>query len=147
MELEKRLTILRKENGLSQAELADRLNVTRQAISRWETGTSAPSTDNLISLAKLYGVSLDQLAGGDTDNLPLRMQPEKEIENKTKPEGQAIIRSWKKVFTVGLALIALIAAIWYFWILRQRAQETIAIADLPTEQVEISGTFSLKDLK
>lgn len=59
MELKEKLAALRVEKGLSQAELAEALDVSRQAISRWEVGTSVPSMDNLIRLSKLYGVSLD----------------------------------------------------------------------------------------
>ena len=51
----------RKQHGYSQDELADKLNVSRQAISKWERSESSPDTDNLIALAKLYGVSLDEL--------------------------------------------------------------------------------------
>lgn len=56
-----RLYELRKKHGYSQDELADKLNVSRQAISKWERSESSPDTDNLIALARLYGVSLDEL--------------------------------------------------------------------------------------
>lgn len=56
-----RLYELRKQHGYSQDELADKLNVSRQAVSKWERSESSPDTDNLIALAKLYGVSLDEL--------------------------------------------------------------------------------------
>ncbi len=56
-----RLYELRKQHGFSQDELAEKLNVSRQAISKWERSESSPDTDNLIALAKLYGVSLDEL--------------------------------------------------------------------------------------
>lgn len=58
-----RLYDLRRQKGLSQEELADKLGVTRQAVSKWERAESSPDTDNLIALAKLYGVSLDELIG------------------------------------------------------------------------------------
>ena len=47
--------------GLSQDELAEKVFVTRQAVSRWENGTSDPSTSNLFALAKLYGISVEEL--------------------------------------------------------------------------------------
>jgi len=52
---------LRKKNGLSQEELADKIGVSRQAISKWERAESSPDTDNLIALADLYGITLDEL--------------------------------------------------------------------------------------
>lgn len=60
-----RLVELRKKNGLSQEQLADKLGLSRQAVSKWERAEASPDTDNLICLAKLYGVSLDELL--DTD--------------------------------------------------------------------------------
>ena len=53
----------RKEAGFTQAEVAEKLNVSFQAVSKWESGTSEPSTANLLALAKLYGISLDELVG------------------------------------------------------------------------------------
>ena len=61
MELNERLAQLRKEHGLSQNDLADQLKVSRQAVSRWEQGLAMPSSDNLIYLSKLYGITLDEL--------------------------------------------------------------------------------------
>ena len=58
-----RLAELRRTHGLSQEELAEKLGVSRQAVSKWERAESSPDTDNLIALAKLYGVSLDELLG------------------------------------------------------------------------------------
>ena len=61
IEIANRLVRLRKENHLSQEELAARIGVSRQAVSKWESGTSDPSTSNLLALAKLYGVSAEEL--------------------------------------------------------------------------------------
>ena len=52
---------IRKQAGMSQEELAERLNVSRQAISKWERGEAQPDTDNLIAIAELFDVSLDWL--------------------------------------------------------------------------------------
>ena len=63
IKLGNRLAELRKEHHLSQEELAEKLNVSRQAISKWECGESSPDTDNLIELSKIYNISLDELVG------------------------------------------------------------------------------------
>lgn len=65
MKLEEKLISLRKEKGLSQMKLAEMMNVSRQAISRWEVGAAVPSTDNLKFLGNLYGVSLEYLLHDD----------------------------------------------------------------------------------
>ena len=57
------ITNERKEKNLTQAKLAEKLFVSEKTISKWENGTSDPSTSNLIALAKLYGVSVEQLLG------------------------------------------------------------------------------------
>ena len=63
LETANRLVQLRKDHALSQEELAERLGVSRQAVSKWERAESSPDTDNLIALARLYGTSLDVLLG------------------------------------------------------------------------------------
>lgn len=63
LELAGRLVDLRKKQGLSQEALGEKLGVSRQTISKWERGEASPDTDNLIALADLYGISLDELAG------------------------------------------------------------------------------------
>lgn len=65
MELKDKLISRRKSKGLSQSELAEALNVSRQAVSRWEVGTSIPSMEKLIALSKLYDISLDELVSMD----------------------------------------------------------------------------------
>lgn len=61
MTLCEKLTQARKTAGLTQADIAARLSVSRQAVSRWESGQSKPSTEKLLALGALYGVSIDQL--------------------------------------------------------------------------------------
>lgn len=61
IEIANRLVNLRKTNNLSQEALAEKLGISRQAVSKWERAEASPDTDNLILLARLYGVSLDEL--------------------------------------------------------------------------------------
>ncbi len=72
MEFHNKLYNLRKQKGLSQEELANRLNVSRQTISKWETGDSAPDMDKLIAISAMFEISLDELV---MDKVPA--QPEK----------------------------------------------------------------------
>ena len=61
MTLGQRIQELRKGAGLTQEQLGARVGVTRQAVSKWENGTSDPSTSNLCALAKLYGIPVEEL--------------------------------------------------------------------------------------
>ncbi len=61
--LGEKLMILRKKFGYSQQDVADKLSVTRQTISNWECGQGAPALDKAAELAKIYQISLDDLAG------------------------------------------------------------------------------------
>ena len=58
---------LRKERGLSQEDLAAQIAVSRQAVSRWEQGTSLPDTENILQLCKLFGISADYLMNEDIE--------------------------------------------------------------------------------
>ncbi len=85
MKLADKILNLRKTNGMSQDDLAEKLNVSRQAISRWEMGTAQPDTPNVLQLSKLFGVTTDYLLNEDYESnhdLPVV----KETEAKTTVE-------------------------------------------------------------
>ncbi len=84
IETAKRLFEYRKANGFSQEELAEKIGVSRQAISKWERSESSPDTDNLIALANLYGITIDELLNG-TD------APKKISEDQPKEEQMLIL--------------------------------------------------------
>lgn len=85
IEIANRLQKLRKEKGYSQEQLADALGISRQAVSKWERAESSPDTDNLICLAKLYGISLDELLSTDQTIEELKKDQE-EIEREKQEE-------------------------------------------------------------
>ena len=64
MNLGERITALRKERNISQGELAKRLEVSRQAVSKWEQGLSSPDTNKLIQLARILDTEVEYLATG-----------------------------------------------------------------------------------
>lgn len=59
-----RIAQARKKQGLTQEQLAEQLEVTRQSVSRWESDTAYPETDKLVRLARIFGVSCDYLLQG-----------------------------------------------------------------------------------
>ena len=65
MALSEKLYTLRRKSGLSQEQLAEQLNVSRQAISKWEAGQSIPESDKLLSISNYFNVSLDYLMKED----------------------------------------------------------------------------------
>lgn len=69
MEFYERLQTLRKKAGFSQEKLAEACGVSRQAVSKWEAGQSQPDMDKLVRLSKLFGVSLDELIGGEKETV------------------------------------------------------------------------------
>lgn len=84
MKLHEKLYQLRKEKGLTQAELAERLEVSRQSVSNWEVGTTTPSTKRLRDLSQLYGVPLDYLL----DENSLEKQGESPSKEETSSEAE-----------------------------------------------------------
>jgi len=78
IEIANRLVELRKKNNLSQEELAEKLGLSRQAVSKWERAEASPDTDNLICLAKIYNISLDELLHNEA--------PLEDIIDKERPE-------------------------------------------------------------
>lgn len=67
VKIAQRLAELRRARGYSQESLARELGLSRQAVSKWERAESSPDTENLIALARLYGVSLDELLRVDEE--------------------------------------------------------------------------------
>lgn len=85
MNIGEKLLELRKNKHLSQEEVADKLNVTRQTISKWETGSSTPDFDKIAPLCKLYEISADELLTGvkkDEEQMPVV----KEVQNSNTKE-------------------------------------------------------------
>ena len=70
MDLGEKIKEIRKKFGLTQEELAEKLNVSRQAVAKWEMGSGVPDTENLKSISKLFGTSIDSLLDNETD-IPL----------------------------------------------------------------------------
>lgn len=118
MDLAERLAALRKRAGLSQGDVAERLNVSRQAVSRWETGFTVPSTDNLSHLGRLYGVTLDELLSYSAALPPEKpqeeapaQQPKVEAPAPTPQPAAASAPAHAKVIIIALSILCLLLAI------------------------------------
>lgn len=82
IETANRLCAYRKHNGLSQEELAEKVGVSRQAVSKWERAEASPDIDTLILLAKIYGVTLDELLNNDPVTAEETQEPEDKVSFK-----------------------------------------------------------------
>lgn len=87
IEIANRLVNLRKSNNLSQEALAEKLGISRQAVSKWERAEASPDTDNLILLARLYNISLDELLRTE-DEIPEPQEdaPESDLTQASESE-------------------------------------------------------------
>lgn len=94
IQLGTKLADLRKRNGYSQEALAEKMGISRQAVSKWERGESTPDTDTLIELARLYSVSLDTLVGNE---------PEEKAEEKTVHKKEKAPKTKKEPLYPGLS--------------------------------------------
>lgn len=108
MKLNEKLTELRKAKGLTQHEIAEALDVSRQAVSRWEVGTATPTLDNLSSLSKLYGVPLDHFiqeeAGAKVqETVPADVPPA--VPVKTGRSYVTPVCSFLAVVTLGVGIL------------------------------------------
>ena len=152
MELNEKLLSLRKKNKLTQAQVSETLDVSRQAISNWETGAVLPSTDNLLALSRLYQVPLDHLLNGDTDLTPAPAK-EKEVDKKeaTAPETEysntnSKIGSLKKrkviilayLFTILLVVAVSVAAtLFVLWAREPKAIDWYDLDSIPVSNLNI----------
>lgn len=107
MEIKEKLVALRKEKGLTQLAVAEKLNVSRQAISRWESGIALPSTDNLKSLSALYGVPIDYLLNSDVERERDQVQTDMHCGEQAIPQR----KDKRKRVIIGLAILLLVAIV------------------------------------
>lgn len=125
-----RLQQLRKMNGYSQDALAEQLGISRQAISKWERAESSPDTDNLIALAQLYGMTLDELLNSENDKVIIDPSPSDEEEPEAKPIkrrrpslhgalGKTLFKfPYPIVVAIVYVLVGILAKVWHpTWIL------------------------------
>ena len=147
MRLEEKLTVLRKESGYTQLDLAEKVRVSRQAISKWETGRVLPSAENLKYLSELFGVSVDYLLNDDMTEEPKPKEqepaPEPQTEEAVIPEkekGKPV--RWKYITALLLAvLLGLLIGVF----VGKYSERHISIGDIVGEEVDVapSGEFSL----
>ena len=116
MTLREKLIVSRNKAGLSQMELADRLDVSGQAVSRWESGDTTPSVDKLKTLARIYGVSLDWLCSDTADReLPEAAKPEADRPPDYAPAGKEGEKKQKiRAIAIALAIVVIaFACVWF----------------------------------
>ncbi len=99
MKLSEKIVQLRKSQGLSQEELAERLGLSRQAVSRWESGTALPDAGNLLQLSRLFGVTADYLLD----------------EERESPEAPTAANTTKPHRTNGKMIAGGVMAMLGFW--------------------------------
>ena len=84
MTLGERIIKLRASKGISQSDLAEAMDVSRQSVSKWETGASVPDLDKLVKLSDYFNISLDQLVKGNEENLGQNVSENKPFTEKDK---------------------------------------------------------------
>ena len=82
MDIAERLQELRKKAGYSQEQVAEQLGLSRQAVSKWESGQGKPEIDNVVKLVELYGVSADYILLGIENSTPTPATEKKKLSKE-----------------------------------------------------------------
>ena len=101
MELYERIYQIRKARNMTQQDLADKLKVSRQAVSRWEMGTAVPELEHLKNMAGIFGITMDELVTGQT--------PAPAVPGKRR--GRRWIIAWAAVSAAAI----LASLVWLLW--------------------------------
>ena len=96
MKLSEKIITLRNQHHMSQGDLAEKLNVSRQSVSKWETGTSTPDLDKLIAMSELFQVTMDELV---KERVEIGGQDSKETEDAQKVEKTEQVESFRQAET------------------------------------------------
>lgn len=140
MTLREKMIVLRDKAEISKMELAHQLGVSRQAVSRWESGTATPSMDKLKALAKIYDVSLDWLCS-DTDE-PYENRETAELMRVAENEQEANQYDTRKTNRshtkrVVIASVIVLASLIFACIVIVKArQKAKSIDELPYKTIE-----------
>lgn len=123
MNLGKKIAELRKKNNLSQEELAEKVGVARQTISKWETGDTTPDINQVKIISKIFNISIDELVDNDINSVIVE-----KVSNTEKLAGITI----KILKVLGIMIIVFIALVFLFVI--------IFMIDMPRKDYDIVGT-------
>lgn len=154
MNLATKLMTLRKQKGLTQMKVAEMLNVSRQAISRWEVGSAVPSTDNMKILGELYGVPVDYLLD---DDVVCGSKAAQTPEKAEIPDDDTVVLSdenradKRKIIAVCIACVLVIVTAICALICVHKFQDRntgaiVPIMDMDIDQMDDSpdGTFAFE---
>ncbi len=108
-----KIAALRKEQGMSQEALGEKLGLSRQAVSKWEADQAVPTMDNLMELSKLFNVPVDTLLRPDAELAP---KTEDTAENENKPV-RNVNRKWKiaAIAAAGLLCVSVVCSAVSLW--------------------------------
>lgn len=111
MKTGEKIYTLRKKFGWSQDELADKLSVSRQSVSKWETGESIPEPAKLLSIAKLFSVSTDYLLDdSEQEYIPPQAKKSIDVADRVMSKGEELFRNYGWI----LGVILLLFGLWRF---------------------------------
>ena len=136
-----KIAALRREKGMSQEALGEKLGLSRQAVSKWEADQAVPTMDNLVELSRLFGVSVDTLLRPD-EPLPDKAQPPEGV--KLSAEGLKVsyvpvLTRKTKWFIIGLAALVLVSVLGNLYAM---VQVQSLEAQLRVLQAQVQGTES-----
>lgn len=144
MELSQKLKELRKKQGLTQLELAERLFVSRQAISGWEAGTSRPSTENLQSFNIPLETLLDDTAEAEPAAAPEKLPAEEQAKEEGKGQGLGKDRRYKAiVMVIVLLAILLTTAVLAHRRTAQEKMGAMTFSEMECDDFDFAGAESV----
>ena len=139
MTLREKLIVLRDKAGITQMALAHQLGVSRQAVTRWESGDTTPSMDKLKALAKIYDVSLDWLCSDvDDDNANNAVESVADDEETSAVGASTKSRKKRKVRYVAIALMVVgVTCIWFAARPENKEMPSTQFGDMEDENVDM----------
>ena len=142
MELGKIITEIRKENNMTQEELAEKFHVTRQTISNWENGKSYPDVEMLVCISNEFNVSLDTMLKGDKDM----------VKKITREQRQGK-KQKKRVLIVMLIVVFLLVGFYFLYnsiIDRTPEQYSVTVKEITLDNIvidEVNEVATYKDIE
>lgn len=137
MKTGEKIYTLRKKFGWSQDELGDKLSVSRQSVSKWETGESVPEPAKLLAIAKLFSVSTDYLLDdSEQEYIPPQAKKSIDVADKVMQKSESLFQNYGWI----LGVLVLLLGLWRF------ISAAAAIATFSGINMSVLGMFGVAAL-